>query len=210
MDADLSQPILDARNFLSKLKANNNRDWFQDHKKDYEAAIKHPGQAIGVEMTGRLSTRTGREMTHKLFRINRDVRFSKDKTPYNTHLHLLWADGSGPGFFFGVSADYVTAGCGLMNLEKDALDRYRTLIDETGEDVQATLSALIQTGHRMDEPPLKRVPSPYPKDHPHGKLLRRKSFAVWRDLAPQNLTTDGLSDAFEALMPVYQFCCKIG
>ena len=207
---ELSSVIGTAQDFLRQLHANNNRDWFQDHKKDYEAAIKNPGNAIGETLGVRLAQLTGREATHKLFRINRDVRFSKDKTPYNTHLHLLWSDGSGPGFFFGISLEYVSAGCGVMGLQKERLDAYRALIDQEGKALAAGIDDLKNKGFRLDEPELKRVPAPYAKDHDSADLLRRKSLAVWNDLDAETVSVEHVFQSFETLMPIYRFCDKIG
>lgn len=206
----LSDTIATARAFLKELKANNNRDWFQEHKKDYEAAIKNPGTALGQEMAARLLKLTGKEATPKQFRINRDIRFSKDKTPYNTHLHLLWTDGSGPGFFFGVSPEYVTAGCGVMGLQKDRLDAYRKAVDRHGSKLATDIESLTNIGYRLDEPELKRVPAPFDKDHAHGELLKRKSLALWSDLNANNLDVEDVFQRFEELMPIYKFCQTIG
>lgn len=202
---DFSAAILVARDFLKKLKANNTRDWFLDHKKEYENAVKKPGTRIGEEIADRLSELTGHKARHKLFRVNRDVRFSKDKTPYNTHMHLLWDDGSGPGFFLGVSPEYITAGCGVMGLQKERLDRYRAKVDKHGDTIAADIKALITKGYRLDDPDLKRVPSPYDKNHIHGDLLKRKSLALWFDFEGEMLSTDLLIDRFSELMPIYRF-----
>lgn len=207
---NLSKTITTARVFLDQLKANNNRDWFNEHKKEYEAAIKTPGTVLGNEMAARLTLLTGKEATPKLFRINRDIRFSKDKTPYNTHLHLLWSDGSGPAFFFGLSPDYVTAGCGVMGLQKERLDAYRRAVDLHGDQLSSNVERLKNNGYRLDEPELKRVPAPFEKDHPHGQLLKRKSLALWYDLSPIDLKADEVFERFEALMPIYEFCQQIG
>lgn len=206
MSAHLSKTIADARSFLSQLGANNTRDWFQDHKKEYERAIKIPGNTMGMEMASRLMPLTGKEMNHKLFRINRDIRFSKDKTPYNTHLHLLWSDGTGAGFFFGVSPEYVTAGAGVMGLAKEQLVTYRAQVDQDGNALSKQIKSLTDQGYRLDPPDLKRVPAPYPKEHAHAELLKRKSLALWSDLNPDHLTLDDLLASFETLLPIYQFC----
>jgi len=209
MRDSFAQEIARARSFLKELAAHNTRDWFQDNKKAYEAVVKNPGNAIGAEIAGRLSPLTGGEMGYKLFRINRDVRFSKDKTPYNTHMHLLWSDGPGPGFFFGVSPDYVTAGCGVMGLHKARLTAYRALVDRNGAALAKEIEALLAQGYRLDDPELKRVPAPYDKAHPHGALLRRKSLALWSDMGADAIEVKHVLARFEALMPIYRVCQEI-
>jgi uncharacterized protein (TIGR02453 family) len=82
---------------------------------------------------------TGKPHVPKVFRIHRDVRFSKDKTPYNTHLHMMWSRGAeatrAPAWFFGAAPDYLTFGMGVMGLEKDTLTRFREMVDKTGDDL---------------------------------------------------------------------------
>lgn len=201
--------ILGSAAFLKKLRANNNRDWFQAHKAEYDAAVKGPATAFGVVIAAELQTITGAVHTPKLFRANRDVRFSKDKTPYNTHMHLLWSTGGGPGWFFGVSPDYVTAGCGMMAFDKAQLAAYRAHIDAQGADVSDMLAPLLGAGFRIDPPELKRVPPPFDKDHPHGDLLRRKGFAIWRDDLDDANPVDALMEAFRTLAPVHTFLLKM-
>ncbi|MBT8410855.1 MAG: DUF2461 domain-containing protein [Octadecabacter sp.] len=134
--------IADAQTFLRSLAQNNSRDWFHANKPRYDSALRDPALALLDEMTPRLATLTGYAITPKLFRPHRDVRFSKNKTPYKTHLHMMWT------------------------------------------------------------PALKRVPSPYGKDHPHRDLLRHKDLVLAgspdlsRDL-PERLAT-----AFADIWPV--------
>jgi len=143
----------------------------------------------------------------KLFRPHRDVRFSKDKTPYHTHLHLLWTlPGTGPvGFFFGISPDYVSIGGGIMGLRGADLDRWRTTVSgPSGTEISKLLLEYSENGLRFDDPELKRVPAPYDKDHPQGELLKRKSMTVWRDLPDDAFATPlaALSETSAPLDPL--------
>lgn len=192
----------DARRFLSALAANNTRDWFQANKARYEADLKKPAIALLDLLTDQWGREIGQPLKPKLFRANRDVRFSKDKTPYHTHLHMLWAEADGPGWFLGISPDYVTAGAGIMGMDKDRLTAWRAAVDSP---LGAELAELVDgLDARLDPPELKRVPAPYDKDHPQQALLRRKSFALWRDIAARCETAD-LADAtvsaFRAVRP---------
>lgn len=202
--------VPEALTFLNDLSANNSRDWFTANKARYDAAVKAPALALGDEIAARLETRKGAAPKVKLFRPQRDVRFSKDKTPYHTHLHLLWSQGGGPGWYFGVSATYVTAGLGMMGFSKDELARYRSAIDENMDGIGETIAGLMSGGMRLSEAELKRVPAPFDKEHPRGDLLRAKSLAVWHDFAqaPDDLA-GAVMDVFDALDPVFAFCQKI-
>ena len=78
----------EAVQFLQDLKNNNTRDWFTQNKSTYEQVIKQPAQAYCELMCAELTSLTSMPHQSKIFRVHRDVRFSKDKTPYNAHLHI--------------------------------------------------------------------------------------------------------------------------
>ncbi len=81
-----------AQDFFSQLAENNNREWFMARKADYDATIAGPSKAFAEDIAEALSEALGRTYKPKLFRVHRDVRFSKDKSPYKTHLHMSFAD----------------------------------------------------------------------------------------------------------------------
>ncbi|MEX0317001.1 MAG: TIGR02453 family protein [Ruegeria sp.] len=197
--------IPEARAYLAELAANNSRDWFNDHKARYEAELKGPATLLLEQFAAQI----GGAGT-KLFRPHRDVRFSKDKTPYNTHLHMLWTlPGGGrqaPGFFFGVAPDYVSIGGGVMGFDKAVVTDWRNAMDgPLGAELEQVLDGLRADGMRIGEPDLKRVPAPFDKDHPRGELLRRKALTVWRDLPEGDFSSPlaALSGTYQKLLPLY-------
>ncbi len=175
----------DTISFLSDLRANNTRDWFQANKERYEAAYQAPAEAFCAAVAFRLQAETDDLHTAKIFRIHRDIRFSKDKTPYKPHLHILFRrEGSRANLFFGLQTDGLVFGGGVMRFDKGQLHAYREAVDGPhGEKLDQILSAHIKAGGRLNDPPLKRVPKPYDGDHPRGALLRRKGCAIWNDIA---------------------------
>ncbi|KIC16768.1 TIGR02453 family protein [Leisingera sp. ANG-DT] len=179
-----AQLIPDARAFLAELAQNNSRDWFTAHKDQYEAQLKSPALLLMDEVAQAISRRSGAQVTAKLFRPQRDVRFSKDKTPYNTHLHMMWTlNGAGCALFFGIAPDYCTAGGGIMGFSKAQMPRWRQAIDGAfGDETAALVDILALKGFAARDPELKRVPAPYGKAHPHGALLQRKSLTVWHEM----------------------------
>lgn len=199
--------------FLKDLKANNNRDWFLQNKKTYEAEIKKPAALFSAVMSEELQSLTGQPHKAKVFRINRDVRFSKDKTPYNSHLHISFTPeselASPPAWMFGLSTEYFTLGCGVFEFDKTALDTYRkNVAGADGDRLLKLVSKLGQDGIRFSEPALKRVPSGFPQDHPHADLLRRKGLASWLDFAaPEDATGSEIVGTcvtgFRQLKPVF-------
>ena len=184
MSDPFSQLIPEARVYLAELSANNRRDWFNDQKPRYEAELKTPALMLLDQIAAEIARGDDLSVTTKLFRPQRDVRFSKDKTPYNVHLHMGWTltprEGAATGLFFGVAPDYVRIGGGIMGFDKEHLTRWRAAVDgDLGPRIDKTLRA---SGLQCEDPELKRIPAPYAKDHPFGELLRRKSLTLWRDV----------------------------
>ncbi|TMV09601.1 TIGR02453 family protein [Ruegeria sediminis] len=212
MPDPFAQLIPEARAFLAELSANNTRDWFTAQKSRYDRELKAPATLLLDQFALQIGPGAGT----KLFRPHRDVRFSKDKTPYNTHLHMLWTlPGDAlqqPGFFFGISPDYVSIGGGVMGFDKEPLARWRDAVSgDFGKDMQALLAGYRDQGLRMDEPELKRVPPPFDKAHPHADLLRRKSLTVWRDLpqAAFDAPLTALQDTWQNLQPLFDRLRKV-
>jgi len=202
--------IPDARAFLTELASDNSRDWFGDQKPRYDATLKAPALLLLDQVAHDLGRKGDVTLTPKLFRPQRDVRFSKDKTPYHLHLHMMWSVGPKgpwqPALFFGIAPDYVKVGGGIMGFAKDALTTWRAAVDGPfGDAMHQVLDDLAAKGLTADAPELKRIPAPFDKTHPHGDLLRRKSLTLWRDLpasqadAPQA----ALSKVFAALQPLF-------
>lgn len=208
--------IPDTRAFLKELAANNNRDWFLANKDRYDSRLKRPAELLLEQSGADLGKSLGVAVKPKLFRANRDVRFSKDKTPYHLHMHMLWTADLGGiqplGFFFGIGLNYISVGGGLMGFEKDTLTSWRAAIDgPLGADYAEDIARLGQQGFRIAEPELKRVPSPYDKEHPRGELLKRKSLSAWKDFDENGVQapTKTLASVFKDLDPLVQLLSSL-
>ncbi len=195
--------------FLTALKDNNNREWFEANKRWYEESFKYAAARFSDEMAEYLKDQTGTSYKPKVFRIHRDVRFSKNKMPYNAHLHISFIPIGGgedtPGWMIGLEPDRLVMGVGVFAFSKDKLDAWRAVVDGAeGEALGLLLGTLKATGARIDEPELKRVPAPYAADHPNGDLLRRKGLAVWTDAAAQSemFGAEGPKNCWERLKPI--------
>lgn len=203
MSDPFAELIPTARSFLTELAQTNTRDWFHANKSRYDSDLKHPATLFVEQMAHELGQTHGWALNPKLFRPQRDVRFSKDKTPYHTHLHMLWSLGGtqGPSVFFGISPDYVTVGGGIMGFDKPTLTAWREWVARDGDRVKQIVTA---SGFDPNAPELKRIPAPYPKDHTHGDLLRHKSFTVWKNVdgAAWAAPSRCVSDAAIALSPL--------
>lgn len=213
MSDGFTELIDEAVSFFAELRADNTKAFYEPRKTHYTERIKKPAELLGEIVAEDLGRRTGVALKPKVFRIHRDVRFSKDKTPYNTHLHLMWTEEAetAPAWFFGASPDYMILGTGAMYFKGPTLTQYRAFVDREGADLEASLTA-AQTAVRAElsgwgPEPLKRVPKPYDPDHPQADLLKRKSLAVtapfpedWRSLGLIR-SMMGLADG---LMPLWR------
>jgi len=208
-----------AQTFLADLAANNDRDWFNAHKATYETAIKAPAQVLLAHLEPELAALAGGPVSGKIFRIHRDVRFSKDKRPYNAHLHIAFPAAHGRssdvvacGYFFGLEQEKAILGAGGFDFAGPVLDAYRAAAADPkkGAALQAILDKLTKSGFRIEGAELKRVPAPYPADHPRADLIRRKGLHVWRDIDdPAVITGPGLFGAmkmtFTTLAPLVKW-----
>lgn len=173
--------------FLGRLRANNDRQWFEANKGDYEACVKRPGEAFAHALSDALEAAIAQSHDFRIFRIHRDVRFARDKTPYNAHLHIsLSPSGSckegGPVWMFGLDPDGVTLGAGAFAFSPGQLANWRTLVaGAEGNNIARLLASLEVGGVRINTPELKRVPAPHAGDHIQGTLLRRKGLTAWID-----------------------------
>ncbi|MBF9033430.1 TIGR02453 family protein [Rhodobacterales bacterium HKCCE2091] len=202
-----------AQPFFAALDANNDREWFEPRKAEFAETIRDPGAAFAAEMADRLSALTGTALSEKVFRIHRDVRFSKDKRPYKAHLHMLWANDAEAHMplFFGIEPDRLRFGTGLFRMDGPLLARFREMVDREGAALGAEIERLAADHGAalsdMGSEALKKVPKPYAADHPQGDLLRRKSFGVFADL-PADWRNAGLVASTEAMarafMPLWR------
>ncbi|MEX0279812.1 MAG: DUF2461 domain-containing protein [Arenibacterium sp.] len=205
----------EALTFIADLRENNRRDWFAENKHIYETAVKAPALSFADAMAVELKSLTGVAHKSKLFRVYRDVRFSKDKTPYNAHIHIAFSSLDGqanaPMWFFGVKPDRVSLGCGVFRFDKAGLVTYRdAMAGEAGAKMLNLMADMRDQGIHFPDPVLKRVPSGYDKEHPHGMLLRRKGLAGWIERDDACFVTEpelvGRSRAaFKTFMPIYRF-----
>jgi uncharacterized protein (TIGR02453 family) len=160
---------LEAIEFYEGLEADNTKAYWQEHKSIYEQCVKAPMEAL----LGELEADFG---SGRVFRPYRDVRFSKDKTPYklNCAAHL-------PGGYVSFSADELFVGSGLYMPETDALERYRAAVADpkSGEELESIVAALRRGRYDVGaHDVLKTAPRGYPKDHPRIELLRQKGIVM--------------------------------
>ena len=205
--------ITQAQGFYTALSKDNTRDWWLAHKADYDTKLKSPALALLDDMRTPLEQLSGEAITHKLFRPHRDVRFSKDKTPYSTHLHMMWTVAGGgrqdPVFFFGIAPDHVTVGAGMTGFDKPVLEDWRKFVDLDGPRVAGIIDGVTAHGFTPREAALKRVPATFDANHPQGDLLKHKSFVLSGKLQRGGALTDDLYRAFSQLWPLNDLLISI-
>lgn len=170
--------------FLSSLKENNHRDWMTDHKKEYQASEKALKAFYADIQTG-LNQHDEIEKL-KIFRINRDIRFSKDKTPYNVHRSASFSRAGAHrrgGYYLRLEPGNksVVAG-GFFNPEPKDLLRIRTEFQMDSTEIREILAApafaKAYGGHFQAWDPVKTAPKGFSKDDPNIDLIRLKNFVV--------------------------------
>lgn len=182
-----------ALRFLRELSNNNNREWFAAHRDEYLETIVGPSRAFVVAMGERLERDfpdinydTRMNGAGSLMRMARDTRFRKDKTPYRTSLACFFWEGAGhkrqcPGFFMWFGPDGGGVYAGKWMFPDDMLLHYREAVDknDSGKALVSLIRRLEKNhGLEVGGAQYKRVPRPYPADHPRADLLRYKGLRV--------------------------------
>ncbi|MUU72583.1 DUF2461 domain-containing protein [Pseudarthrobacter sp. GA104] len=159
--------------FYEELQDNNNREWWQEHKDSYLSLIREPLSLLLAELEPRFGPA-------KLFRPNRDIRFSEDKSPYKTAQGAVASVQEGVGYYLQISADGLLVGGGYHSHTPAQLARYRNSVDAsgTGESLRRILEAVAAAGFAVEGEQLKTVPRGYAREHPRAELLKHKSLAA--------------------------------
>jgi uncharacterized protein (TIGR02453 family) len=208
--------------FLRELSEHNDREWFMANRSRYEHHYLAPALAFISEIGPRLSSKLPGDVQFEpringsLFRINRDVRFSRDKSPYKNHIDMwFWTgDKKGwetPGYFMRLLPDRWAIGAGIHHLTKDGLEAYRkAVVDETrGRDLEAAV-ARIGGLHEVGIAARKTVPRGFDPDHPRAKyLLFEGLVAMLEGSLPDEAGTPGFVDYcvghFNAVSPINEW-----
>lgn len=169
--------------FLAGLEADNSRDWFEAHRADYEAFWLRPALDLAAALSGpaaAMGLMAVPKLNASVRRINRDVRFSADKSPYRARLHLLLSTGPAfnkvPGVHLVISATGLGHGVGYHGFSPQGLERFRAAVCEPGQRAELLdlLARAAAQEAQLTEPDLARVPKGWPSGEDWDHLLRRK------------------------------------
>jgi uncharacterized protein (TIGR02453 family) len=207
--------------FLSQLRKNNNKPWFDSHRAQYEAAridFSNFIQLVIDAVQKSDTTITGLTAKDCQFRINRDVRFSKDKRPYKENFGAFICRGGKKsiyaGYYFHLAPGNSFIGGGLWQPEPANLKKVRQEIDYNWEEFQSILKnknfkKIYGDIYKGDDMSLSRMPKGYEEDNPASDYLKLKSLIAETTIADEDLTRSTLHKktvaAFEALQPLLNF-----
>jgi len=210
--------------FFRDLGNNNNRDWFQANKNRYEQNVREPLLQFISDFGVRLAEISphylvdARKSGGSLFRINRDIRFSPDKTPYKTAAGVQFRHESGkdvhaPGFYLHLEPDNVFVGCGIWQPNTQTLGQIRDAIVENPARWEAILTdRSFRTNFSLEGESLKRAPKGYDPDHPLIEDLRRKDFVAGKPFTETDACASNFMDRFTeaccAAAPFAEFLTK--
>ncbi|MCB0641858.1 MAG: DUF2461 domain-containing protein [Phaeodactylibacter sp.] len=202
--------------FFSELEAHNNRDWFNDHKdwykKEHQAA-KH----FIAELTRLMQSHDVIE-SHKLFRIYRDVRFSKNKSPYKTNWGVIFSREGAyrrGGYYLSIGPGQTFAGGGFYSPNKEDLELIRKKVDQDPDSFRKVLTdpLFVQTYSELQGETVKTAPKGYTKDHPAIDLLRYKQMYAMHQFSDAEAQKpdflEKVNETFKAIRPFFDHMTEV-
>jgi uncharacterized protein (TIGR02453 family) len=181
----------ETQKFFKDLKKNNTKKWFEAHRKEYETFVMQPAKTFVIAMGDKLKTHTPNivaipKINKSLFRINRDTRFSTDKSPYKTNMGIFFWEGNRPrmecpGFYFHLEPNVLLLGVGLYMFPKYLFDTYRNSVvhPRYGKDLADIITKIQRKkGYQIGGKHYKRVPAGFDTSHPNAELLLHNGIHV--------------------------------
>jgi uncharacterized protein (TIGR02453 family) len=212
--------------FFQNLKKNNTKQWFEKHRNDYDEFVLIPARDFVVGMGNRLrkiapGINAIPKINQSLFKINRDVRFSKDKSPYKTNMGIWFWEGRHkrmecPGFYFQLEDQKLLLGTGFYMFPKNLLTLYRDTVVDTklGPELRKAVKKVSGKGYSVNGQHYKRIPQGYDADHPNAEfLLYNGLHAMVEEKIPQAFYSAALIDYafshYKNMLPLHQWLKKV-
>jgi uncharacterized protein (TIGR02453 family) len=185
--------------FLKELRANNTKEWFELHKHLYTEYILEPNRAFVVEMGEHIQALVPTinaipKINGSLYRIYRDTRFAKDKTPLKTHSGVIFWQGKGKrthssNFYTRFTPETCVIGAGIRLFHPEILSAYRSYIkdEKKAAKLNSILSSLKEKGYEISETHYKRLPRGFKSDYPFDELARFNRLVVNKKFSPDKV-----------------------
>ncbi|WP_313377243.1 DUF2461 domain-containing protein [Chishuiella sp.] len=201
--------------FLKQLEKNNNREWFNEHKEEFTEA-KNQARVIFEDAYNQLSSKEELEPL-KIYRINRDIRFSLDKTPYKIHFSAMMGRKKPykrGGIYIHIQPNNSFIGAGFWGPERDDLLRIRKDIEVSDELVKILDNkALKSTFGQLEGDELKTAPKGFDKNHERVELLRKKQFLFTKSISDAEILADDFpkkfTEAIAVLTPFFDYMTEV-
>jgi uncharacterized protein (TIGR02453 family) len=209
--------------FISDLKKNNNKEWFEANRKRYDAARKNQLEVVGQLLESMSKWETAFKSIEPkscIFRINRDIRFSQDKSPYKSSLSIILApngkNGKKGGYYFHVEPGAAFLAGGMWAPEAPVLKAIRQEIDYNLSEFESIINApsFKKYFNGLDtEDKLQRPPKDYTPDNPAIEWLKHKHFIASHKLSDKQLISKDLvktvTEVYKAMQPLNQFLDRV-
>ncbi len=202
--------------FLRSLEANNNREWFQDHKSEYNKA-KSNVEDLVMALENELN-KTDKIEAHKLYRIYRDVRFSNDKTPYKSwfsgYFKRSGAERRG-GYYFSIQPEGTVIGGGFYGPNKEDLLRIRKEFEADGNTIESIVKdpRFIKHFNQMEGSEVSTAPKGFQRDHPNIKWIRKKQLYAFEHFSDSEVTSKNFvqdaAKSFKAIRPFFDYMSDV-
>ena len=212
--------------FLRALKKNNDREWLKANRAAYDDDLIAPAREF-VEAMGPKLRKLSKGIQYdakigkSVMRMNRDTRFSKDKTPYKTHLDLWFWEGAQKGwahsgFYFRFEPPKLMLGTGIHSFDKPMLAAYRDAVANAkrGKALERALAKVREAGANLQAPHYKKVPRGYDPEHPRAELLKHNGLtAGLESKAPPEMKSAAFVDwclgRWKLLLPVHRWLLPV-
>ena len=207
----------DSIKFYEDLTNKNSKEWFADHKSDYEEFVMKPARFFVTDLGERLQAISSEiqaipKTDKSIFRIYRDIRFTPDKRPFKTHLGILFWEGHRkklecPGFYLQIDKDKIFIGSGLYMFSTDIRDNFRrAVVDEKKGDELAEIVAILQKqGFQLGGKHYKKVPRGFDKDHKNAEFLLYNGFWAGKEfpIVEEFYSEDFIDWCFEHFLKMF-------
>lgn len=214
--------------FLKELERNNNKEWFKEHRGVFDEYVLEPSQEFVVAMGERLKTISPKVVAipktdKSIFRIYRDTRFAADKTPYKTHVGILFWEGTrkkleNSGYYLQLNKSSIFMGAGMYWFPKDLLKPFRDSVVDSkrGAELDKTIKRIKGSGpYDIGGRHYKRVPAGYDADSRNSELLLHNGLYAYHECPlPREIYSPGFVDycfnIFRDMSPLHSWLLNLG